>query len=104
MLKLKGFNMSRLENNCLAMVVKLSQSEIKYGEVVQCIEEVPNESVINNGRFGKQVADRAGYWWVNNKCGTWLEHESNLVRLYGGYDEDEMVKIIGKPPTHGASA
>lgn len=96
-------NMSNLENNCKAMVVKKNNPIIRYGEVVTCIETMPTDSVINNGRLGRQVADKDGMWWVMNNHGSWLEHEKHLVRLYDDGSNSEHTKTKDKPPTHGAT-
>lgn len=96
--------MSNLEEKCLAMVIKTTGLETKYGEVVVCVQTMPVDSVINNGRFGHQTSTKAGMWWVLNRNGSWLEHESNLIRLYDGDADDEMLKVTGKPPTLGVTA
>lgn len=91
--------MSSLEKNKLAMIVKVSNPTIKFGEVVVTAQDMPTGSEINDGRFGHQVAPNKGYWWVYNRHGNWLEHESNMVKLHDGDGLDEMVKIVGKPPS-----
>ena len=96
--------MSNLENNCLAVVTRLSSDKIKYGEIVQCINSMPTGAVINNGRLGYQKALQQGMWWVNNRNGHWLEYNTNLVRLRNDPDDDEIIKIVGKPPSRGVSA
>lgn len=91
--------MSNLERNCTAMVVRTDRTDLKYGEVVNCIDNMPDKSEITEGRFGCQQATGNGYWWVMNKHGSWLHHETGLVRLYDGEGDDQMLKIAGKPPS-----
>ena len=80
------------------------QLNLKYGEVVTCIESIPSGSLTTRGRFGYQQATSEGYWWVMNSHGNWIYHESGLVRLYDGDADDEMLKVTGKPPKLGTTA
>ena len=96
--------MSKLEKNCIAMVVRVDpQLNLKYGEVVNCVDSMPNKSEITSGRFGYQQASGEGYWWVMNSHGSWIYHEAGLIRLYDGDANDEMLKVAGKPPTLGTT-
>lgn len=93
----------KLENNCLAIIVKVERAGLRYGEVVQCVQLVPVGSVVNNGRLGLQVAFSNDCWWVRNKHGDFLIGANCLVRLFGDDDSNEVITTNGKPPRLGSS-